>query len=343
MSEERAPYNGEQPKDAVATALAEYPIPYRPSWRRAIGSVSACILWQQILFRATPINFRPFYKFRAPCEHRLYKPGDSWTEELCFSGKEFDTALDQIATKITTGMDKATELEKIDTAHLVLYWTDANRVTWYQVSPKAFAEWKRIVYLNPQSEITSYLPKGELAGNSPNGNYMNHRLPETTTEMTPLSKTDNGIYLATPKDATLDPLYLPEVQPQIDMLIPKAAREDEQHTMTLQAIERSTWRIAGEARDAAVEFIIATGLPMPMFGDERKDWKNTLAQHAAVYGVTRLKSLYPAAVRRLRDAKFTVARPGSLTKTITAIAAEEAQQPEKKKHPGFEWIESVKF
>ena len=40
-----------------------------------------------------------FYKFLEPCQHRAYKPGDSWTEELGFCRKTFNAAFDLIGIR----------------------------------------------------------------------------------------------------------------------------------------------------------------------------------------------------------------------------------------------------
>jgi hypothetical protein len=111
-------------------------IPYRKSLRQIAGSVTSTILLQQIIFRSKQKNWEPFYKFKEPCTHSLYKSGDSWTEELGFSRREFDTALKNIGTKIKTGMSKERflETEHSDASGLVAYWTDNRRITWYQLN-----------------------------------------------------------------------------------------------------------------------------------------------------------------------------------------------------------------
>ena len=116
-------------------------IPYRRRFRKAVGSVTACILLQQMIFRANGERYEPFYKFRANCEHPWCRKGDSWVEELQFGLREFDDALAKIATKIKN-KDKEKEYHKpIDYSlslselakQMIIYWTDYNRVTWYWV------------------------------------------------------------------------------------------------------------------------------------------------------------------------------------------------------------------
>lgn len=73
---------------------------YSPDLRKLIGSLSAAIVWGQLdyWFRA---HTQGFYKFLCPPKkpHNLYRSGDSWTEELHFSAKEFRHAFDLIGVR----------------------------------------------------------------------------------------------------------------------------------------------------------------------------------------------------------------------------------------------------
>lgn len=102
-------------------------IPYRKEFNVITGSIAASILLQQIIYRCGHRN-TPFYKFKEPCEHNLYKPEQSWKEELGFSRREFDTAITAISTKIRKGED----LTEITTP--VVHWTTIDRVTYYQLN-----------------------------------------------------------------------------------------------------------------------------------------------------------------------------------------------------------------
>ena len=63
---------------------------------------------QQLDYWFAKSNGKPFYKFKSPCEHKMYKKGDSFTEELGFSIDEFTTAF----FKIGTVFKSKTEFEK---------------------------------------------------------------------------------------------------------------------------------------------------------------------------------------------------------------------------------------
>jgi hypothetical protein len=125
-------------------------VSYRPQFARMTGSVMAAILLQQLLHRWMQAGRQAFYKFKEPCKHSDYRTGDSWCEELAFTRREFDSALSLIGTKVTKGCSKndlmtycwpglpaEPDSENYRAVwseimrHVVIYWTDANRVTWY--------------------------------------------------------------------------------------------------------------------------------------------------------------------------------------------------------------------
>ena len=65
-------------------------IPYHPDIAKKLGSVTAAILFQQVLYWYSLDG--EFYKFKEPCDSSYYAEGDSWTEELGFTRREFDCA-----------------------------------------------------------------------------------------------------------------------------------------------------------------------------------------------------------------------------------------------------------
>ena len=109
-------------------------VPYRPALARELGSVTAVILLQQVIYWWQRSDGKPFYKFKQPCSYPLYREGDSWTEELGFSRREFDSALKRIATKKTKDMS-ITEAMEANTP--VVYWTNAGHVTYYTINERA--------------------------------------------------------------------------------------------------------------------------------------------------------------------------------------------------------------
>ena len=136
-------------------------IPYRPQYNKITGSVTATIVLQQINYWWHIQHRRPFYKFKSPCTHEKYREGDSWTEELGIGTTAFNNALKAIgAAKITKGTSKTELLRN----HLVIYWTDRDRMTWYQINEDMFAYAVYLAYCDPEllcnGWVVTYL--GEL-------------------------------------------------------------------------------------------------------------------------------------------------------------------------------------
>jgi len=156
-------------------------ISYRPSLRTLCGSVNAVILFQQILYWHDKMNGK-FFKFLSPCSHDWYKDGDSFEEEIGMSAKEIKTALDSIAFKCG-GKNKALHGDKYETVRdnaMILYYTDAYRVTWYTVNEHIVTDRLAFTY------------------NCPTGVYKKPNQPEfTNTETTTENTTKNNTYTAT--------------------------------------------------------------------------------------------------------------------------------------------------
>jgi len=116
-------------------------IPYRRELRPLLGSVNATILFQEAVYlhglKNKDDEMRPFYMFKQPPnKHPLYSPGQSWVELLGFSPREFDTAIKKIGTKISIRKDDLREvldhsILNTDPSGLLIYWTTADRITYY--------------------------------------------------------------------------------------------------------------------------------------------------------------------------------------------------------------------
>lgn len=117
---------------------------YRPKLNAVTGDPLASILLQQIVFRWKNNDFSPFYKFNEPCDHPAYRDGDSWLEELGFTRTKLLTARKSIAYKMRVG--QPINLNTLTVP--VLFWTDASRMTWYNVEPKVLLNWLQIAYAN---------------------------------------------------------------------------------------------------------------------------------------------------------------------------------------------------
>ncbi len=159
-------------------------IPYRKRLRPITGSVTATILLQQMVYLDDKKQGEPFYKFKSPCDHELYRDDDSWVEDLGFSIKEFDTALKKIGTKVTKGISKGEAYQKTDPTGLVIYWTDSDRVTWYHLNRDLLGKYLLGIYLeSDQWGLTYNVPKGDSSNKSQKGIYpLTESLTKTPTE-----------------------------------------------------------------------------------------------------------------------------------------------------------------
>lgn len=145
----------------------KYAIAYRPKFTALCDSALAAILLQEMIYFWKQKEGKPFYKFKDACEHDLYREGDSWCETLGFNKHEFDTALKVIATKIKKDVSKKdvlateypvrkegesdqdfyTRFTKALSA-CVIYWTDRNRLTWYQVNETLLCKFVDGIYIS---------------------------------------------------------------------------------------------------------------------------------------------------------------------------------------------------
>jgi len=118
---------------------------YRPEWRQITGSVTSTILLQQIIFHWDKNGRKPFYKFKEPCEHQLYKAGDSWCEELGFSRAEFDFAIKKIGFKKSKKRNEIHELP-------VEYWIESSRLTYYSIHTENMSNRLLLLYNSVKRE-----------------------------------------------------------------------------------------------------------------------------------------------------------------------------------------------
>ena len=116
---------------------------FRPSLLQLTNnSVKSAILLYRIVYWYK--KYGEFYKFKAPCGHNLYKKGDSWQEELGFKRSKLDTALRNIAIKVTKSNKNSKDIQK----YLVHYRTDMNNVTWYKINTNYLRECLEGMYNN---------------------------------------------------------------------------------------------------------------------------------------------------------------------------------------------------
>jgi len=154
-------------------------IPYRKELRAIGKSVTGTILLQQFIYWDDKMNGRDFYKFITPPKTKsdYYKIGDSWTEELGFSKKEFATAY-----------------QILEEQGLISKKINAERVTTWHVNTKLINTKIVEIYLslesnkekNPKSPSVTYQNnERERTGKSPSVTYQNNeRVRTSITETT---------------------------------------------------------------------------------------------------------------------------------------------------------------
>ena len=66
---------------------------YFKEFNKITDSVHCSLFLGQLIYWADKNDYKPFYKFRQPCQHELYKEGDSWAEELDFEIRMIDKCI----------------------------------------------------------------------------------------------------------------------------------------------------------------------------------------------------------------------------------------------------------
>lgn len=113
-------------------------IPYRQELNQITGGVTSSILLQQLIYWWHRSEGKPFFKFIEPCGHDRYRDGDSWTEELGFSVKEFKTAY-----------------KRLEDAGLVSKKIGADRVTWYTLDEGLLTSMLEGLYINAERAMVN--------------------------------------------------------------------------------------------------------------------------------------------------------------------------------------------
>ena len=138
-------------------------IPYVKELRPYAGSISACILMQQLEYWFEKIESDSFYKFLSPCKNEFYKEGDSWCEEIGISEKEFRNAFDNIGLRHASKNQFETSTDKFQGKFYASYNDKIKGLTFYfrndELVDNALNE---IVFLTKKDEKSNSrsLPKG---------------------------------------------------------------------------------------------------------------------------------------------------------------------------------------
>ena len=149
-------------------------ITYRKELNAITGSVTATILLQQLIYWFNKNDYKPFYKFIEPCNNEKYIDGDSWTEELGFTKKEFSSAY-----------------KKLENLGIVFKKTNMSRVTYYSLDLENLSKLLNGIYVSDKSALTkeqkgTYISDKRELMEVTKGNldYSKSFDTETTTETT---------------------------------------------------------------------------------------------------------------------------------------------------------------
>jgi len=86
-------------------------IKYFPRVKSYTGCEKATVITGRLEFWFSKYN-SGFYKFLEPCGHRLYRAGDSWSEELGFSRKVFNRSFDLIGVRYKSKSEFKSAVDK---------------------------------------------------------------------------------------------------------------------------------------------------------------------------------------------------------------------------------------
>ena len=159
---------------------------YFKEFNKITGGVHCSLFLGQLIYWADKNDYKPFYKFRQPCQHELYKEGDSWAEELDFEIRMIDKCIKTLKElgilETKTTIQRATFYElKIEKLNDIL---SQNAI--YENSQNA-------IYENSQNAIYKENCKNAIYENSENAILLhntNNTNSKTTTNTTKKSEAD---------------------------------------------------------------------------------------------------------------------------------------------------------
>ena len=141
---------------------------YFKEFNKITGSVHCSLFLGQLIYWADKNDYKPFYKFRQPCQHELYKEGDSWVEELDFEIRMIDKCVKTLK-----------ELGILETK------TTIQRVTFYELKIEKLNDIlsKNAIYENSQNAIYKENCKNAIYENSENAILL-HNTKNTNSKTT---------------------------------------------------------------------------------------------------------------------------------------------------------------
>jgi hypothetical protein len=181
---------------------------YRKSLRKIAHTLPATLLLSQIIYWWGKSKGKPFYKYKEPPSKQrkdesdsnyqkrvcFYNEGDSWTEELGITVKEFDYGINLIAHRKGS---LPSNISKLSTIPYVQYWTTMDHRTFYQIiNPEGLNE---VLKLNMLSDNLSDSEPSDLSDSEMTNcqvDYNTENTTETTAvESSPKINTPHGVIM----------------------------------------------------------------------------------------------------------------------------------------------------
>lgn len=163
-------------------------IPYYPNLNEITGSVTASILMMQLEYWFAKKDGQEFFKFTEPCDHPLYKEGDSWIEELNFGKDEFKGAFNRIGKSYTSKgqFSKHQDDDLFQDKLYASYYDRQKRLTYYfrnnDLVDKKINSWISSKYEKPISRKTEK-PVSRKPENDNSVNEENQSLENGKTDL----------------------------------------------------------------------------------------------------------------------------------------------------------------
>lgn len=243
-------------------------LPYRKELREIAGGIAAAIFLSQLLYWVKRKG-NGFYKFKTPSEgNQYYKAGDSWCEELGFSLKELDGAINSL--KSANLLDKKTlpDRRTIWTLNLELLSDKLSKLkatTEFTYMTKGdLRKRQNVSYVNDNLSVT-YMTKGQLPYNTETTSEIT---TETTSESSSLSLANARTREANASDDDFSQKRTDNFSP----LVQNSAKPKKFQKPTIEQI-RAYCKEAGKDIDAEAFFDFYEAKGWVVGRAPMKDWK----------------------------------------------------------------------
>ncbi len=169
---------------------------YDKKLRKYCKTINATILFSQLIYWFSKQQYRMFYKFTSPCSNGRYKEGDSWIEELGFTGREFDEAFNLIGFKISSKDQLFESKDEISNHCFYSYHDRKSKQTWYNINLDKVTEVMVNCYQNEiiANKLSQFSIPNELEEMIKNIESINSEVNGINSEVNGIHSEVNGIH-----------------------------------------------------------------------------------------------------------------------------------------------------